>query len=263
MLGKLIKHELNDRVKNLSVFYILSIVFAILTRIFFKIENSLIFSIVASICSGITISMMVNIIINNILRFWVRFRQTMYGDESYLTHTLPCKKSVIYASKILCALFTMLISVTVIVLSVFVAYYSKENIEIFKFMLDSVGTALNVPVPTMVFVLALVLFLQYSCLLQNGFTGIILGHKMQGGKIGFSFLFGFIAYSIVQMGSLLIIFIVALFDKNIMEMFTSNTITSTEGIRTVFIIVSIAYALFMAIGYIVNVKLLKKGVNVE
>ena len=160
MLIKLLKHELNDRVKNLSVFYILSIVFAILTRIFFKIENSLIFSIVASICSGITISMMVNIIINNILRFWARFRQTMYGDESYLTHTLPCKKSTLYTSKILCALITMLISVTVIVLSVFVAYYSKENIEIFKVMLDSVGTALNVSVPTMIFVLALVLFLQ-------------------------------------------------------------------------------------------------------
>ena len=86
---------------------------------------------------------------------------------------------------------------------------------------------------------------------------------MQGGKVGFSFLFGFIAYSIVQMGSLLIMFIVALFDKSIMEMFTSNVITSTEGIQKIFIIVSIAYALFMVIGYIVNVKLLDKGVNIE
>lgn len=263
MLGKLIKHESKYMFKFLSIFYSLAIVFALLTRLFLNIENSLIFNVIGEICSGVTIAMIANTIINNIIRYWVRFRQTMYGDESYLTHTLPCKKSMIYTSKMLCALFTMLISVTVIVLSVFVAYYSKENIEIFKVMLDSIGTALNVPVPTMVFVLALVLFLQYSCLLQNGFTGIILGHKMQDGKIGFSFLFGFIAYSIVQMGSLLIMFIVALFDKNIMEMFTSNTITSTEGIRTVFIIVSIAYALFMAIGYIVNVKLLKKGVNVE
>ena len=44
-----------------------------------------------------------NIIINNVLRFWVRFRQTMYGDESYLTHTLPVEKNTLYASKMLSA----------------------------------------------------------------------------------------------------------------------------------------------------------------
>ena len=35
------------------------------------------------------------------MRMWVRFRSNFYGDESYLTHTLPIKREVLYTSKIL------------------------------------------------------------------------------------------------------------------------------------------------------------------
>ena len=50
MLTKLLKHELKDRVKNLSAFYIIAIVFAVLTRLFFMIENSLVFDVIANEC---------------------------------------------------------------------------------------------------------------------------------------------------------------------------------------------------------------------
>ena len=263
MLTKLLKHELKDRVKNLSVFYIIAIVFAILTRLFFMIENSLIFDVIAKICSGVTISMICNIIINNVLRFWVRFRQTMYGDESYLTHTLPVETNTLYASKMISALITMFISVFVIAVSVFIAYYSKENIEALKLILSSVETTFDISVANVIITLAIVLFLQYSCIMQNGFTGIILGHKMLNGKIGFSFLFGFIVYSVIQSVSLFVVFVTGLFDKNIMNMFFSNEAPSLSSIKTIMITISIMYALFVIIGYIVHVKLLKKGVNVD
>ncbi len=263
MLVKLLKHELKDRVKNLSAFYIVSIVFAILTRLFFMIENSLVFDVIAKFCSGVTISMMFNIIINNVLRFWVRFRQTMYGDESYLTHTLPVEKNTLYASKMISALITMLISVFVIALSVFIAYYSKQNIEALKFILGSVEATLDIPVANIIITLAIVLFLQYSCIMQNGFTGIILGHKMLNAKIGFSFLFGFIVYSVIQTISLAAVFVTGLCDKNIMNMFLTNETPSLSSLKTIMITISIMYALFVVIGYIVNVKLLKKGVNVD
>ena len=73
--------------KFLLIFYGLSLFFGILTRIFLNIEGSLVMNIIGQICSGATISMIFNIIINNIIRFWVRFKQNLYGDESYLTHT--------------------------------------------------------------------------------------------------------------------------------------------------------------------------------
>ena len=81
MLNKLLKYDLQYNFKVVSVFYILSIFFAILTRIFLNIENSFIMNIIGKICSGVTISMIFNIIINNIMRLWARFRNNLYKDE--------------------------------------------------------------------------------------------------------------------------------------------------------------------------------------
>ena len=97
MLKKLIKSDLKDVYKILVIFYGLSLFFAILTRLFLSIENSFIMEVIGKICSGVTISMMFNILINNLMRLWVRFKHNFYGDESYLTHTLPVDKKTLYS----------------------------------------------------------------------------------------------------------------------------------------------------------------------
>lgn len=129
MLRKLLKYDLENIYKILVVFYTLAIFFAILTRIFLNIENSFIMEIIGKICSGTTIAMIVNILINNLLRIWVRFRSNFYGDESYLTHTLPVKKETLYLSKFLTFIITLFTSFLVLGASLFIAYYSKENLE--------------------------------------------------------------------------------------------------------------------------------------
>ena len=96
MLKKLLKYDLKSINIVLIVFYGLSIFFSILTRIFLSIENSFIFNVIGQICNGTMIAMMFNIIINNLIRLWVRFKQNFYGDESYLTHTLPVEKKTLY-----------------------------------------------------------------------------------------------------------------------------------------------------------------------
>ena len=96
MLRKLLKYELKSIFKFLIIFYVLAIFFSILTRIFFSFENSLMLEILAEIAQGAAISMMCSTLINNIMRLWVRFKSHYYGDESYLTHTLPIEKSTHY-----------------------------------------------------------------------------------------------------------------------------------------------------------------------
>ena len=135
MLRKLLKYDLKNTFKLLSVFYVLAIFFAILTRIFLSIENSFVMDIIGKICSGTTIALMFNILINSIMRAWVRFKQSLYGDESYLTHTLPIDKKTLYNSKILTSLITLFISIAMIALTLFIAYYSKENIVLLKNLL--------------------------------------------------------------------------------------------------------------------------------
>ena len=140
MLKKLLKYDLESVYRVLIVFYALSLFFAVLTRVFLSIENSFIMNIIGKICSGTTIAMIFNILINNLMRLWVRFKQNFYGDESYLTHTLPIDKKTLYLSKTLASIITLFSSLLVIVLSLFVAYYSKENIEIIKNLLLPLAT---------------------------------------------------------------------------------------------------------------------------
>ena len=219
MLKKLIRYDLESIFKFLIIFYSLSIFFAILTRIFLNIDNSLIMSIIGKICSGISISMIVNILINNLMRLWVRFKNNLYGDESYLTHTLPIDKKTLYLSKVTTSVITLFTSIIVIALTLYIAYYSKENIQTLKNILLPIANAYGSTILKILSAFLFVFFLEFANALQSGYTGIILGHKMNGTKTGLSVLFGFISYMITQVFALLLIFIVALFNSDLMNLF--------------------------------------------
>jgi len=263
MLGKLLKYDLKWTYKVLIVFYILSIVFALLTRILFTIENSFVLNIVARICSGITISMFASILINNIMRLWARFVVNTYKDESYLTHTLPVKKQTIYTSRFLSALVTLFTSILVIALSIFIAYYSKENLQVVKYMLTPVAQMYDSTVLKLLLVVVFVVFLEMLFTLQIGYTGIILGHRKNNGKMPFSILFGFICYMITQGLILLALFVIGLFNKDIMNMFITNEIASVDIIKNIMYLAIGIYSVCVAIYYCVNIKLFKRGVNVD
>ena len=74
MLNKLLKYDLKYMIKSMIVFYILAIFFALLTRIFFSLEQSTIIHLIGQISLGFLISMIFNILINTMMRSWIRFR---------------------------------------------------------------------------------------------------------------------------------------------------------------------------------------------
>lgn len=263
MLKKLLKYDLQNILKILSIFYSLALFFSILTRTFFSIENSFIMSIIGHICSGITISMIFNILINNIIRLWVRFKNNFYGDESYLTHTLPIDKKTLYLSKIISAFITMITSMLVIVATLFIAYYSKENLEIIKNLLIPLVNLYDSTITIILLSFSFILFLEFMNVLQSGFTGIILGHKMNNIKTGYSVLYGFITFLTSQIFLISIMFLIALFNKDLMNIFMTSEIISVEAIKTVIYIAISLYTILIFVIYFINIKLFKKGVNVD
>ena len=64
MLSKLLKYDLKYMIKNMAIFYILSLFFAITTRILFNIEQSVIINIIGQISVGCMFSMIFSILIN-------------------------------------------------------------------------------------------------------------------------------------------------------------------------------------------------------
>ena len=263
MLKKLLKYDLKDKAKFLLIFYGLSIFFAILTRLFLSIENSFIMDVIGNICSGVTVSMLFNILINNLIRFWVRFKQSLYGDESYLTHTLPVTKKELYLSKIITAITSLFVSTLVIGLTLFIAYYSKENLELVKNILLPIADIYEVSIVGLLIVFLFIFFLEFINIIQIGYTGIILGHKMDTNKTLFSIVFGFIAYMVSQTFVLLVIFIVALFNKDMLNLFITNEMINIDILKVVVYISIVMYTLMFIACYIINVKLFKKGVNVD
>lgn len=263
MLKKLLKYDLTNIFKFLITFYSLALFFAILTRIFFQITNSFIMNLIGHICSGATIFMLASILINNIMRAWVRFKQNLYGDESYLTHTLPCPKQTLYSSKIITTIISLFISIFVIALTIFIAYYSQENIEFLKNILLPLTTTYHGTIIKILLAFFFIFFLELATALQSGYTGIILGHKMDQGKLSFSILFGFITYMVTQLFTLTIIFIVALFNQDLMNLFLTNEIISIDMIKIIIYLATTIYSINLIIGYFLNIKLFNQGVNVD
>lgn len=263
MLKKLLKYDLENVYRVLIVFYALSLFFAVLTRVFLSIENSFIMNIIGKICSGTTIAMIFNILINNLMRLWVRFKNNFYGDESYLTHTLPIDKKTLYLSKTLASIITLFSSLLVIVLSLFVAYYSKENIEIIKNLLLPLATIYDSTVISIILAFVFVCFLEIMNMLQSGYVGIVLGHRKNNNKMMFSILFGFVTYLLTQVFAIIVVFIVALFNKDLMNLFYTMESLNVDMIKFVIYLAIVIYLLNIFVLYFVNSKLFSKGVNVD
>ena len=264
MLNKLLKYDLKYMIKNMFVFYLLSIFFALTTRILFNMEQSVIINIIGQISVGCMFAMIINTLINTIMRSWVRFRDSLYKDESYLTHTLPVTKNEIYNSKFVQTLIFFFVSFVVILISLFITYYSRENWLVLTNFVRTITTGLNMSISFFITMAIIIIFLEVFNAIQCGFLGIILGNKINNGKTGYSVLFVFITYLAAQSLILGLVFVYGLFDSSIMELFKTATINiDVEAFKVLAILSSLLYIMIIFIMSILCKKELNKGVNVQ
>lgn len=264
MLSRLIKYDLKKILKFLYVFMALALFFGVLKRLF-GLADSLIWTIVASICNGACISMMCSLLINSLMRSWVTFRSSLYGDESYLTHTLPIRRETHYYAKAITGAITLFVCMIAVVLILFVTYWSKETKVLLDLLLAPLSSYLNVPVWGLAGFFFVLLFVEFFNLLQIGFTGLILGHRSNQRKVLFSVLISFGVYLLTQGITLAGMLLVGLFDPDFMNVFSTNDLLALkpEVVILLALVGSAFYVLFGIVGYVVNAKLLKKGVNVD
>lgn len=262
MLKKLLKYDLKNMLKSISIFYLLSIVFAITTRILEGLNETIVVNIITQISMGIMFSMIASSIINTLMRNWVRFKQTIYGDESYLTHTLPVTKHQILTSKSLLSAINLLITFIVCIISLLIAFYTEDNIMYLKDLTTVIATSIDINPKVSIVLVFIILYLEVYNIIISGYLGILLGHKKSNNKVGFSVLYGFITYILTQLIVLLCIYIIGLFNQDVMNVFTSNNLNYS-------IITPLIYTftlIYIVIIYIVNIvsnKVFNKGVNVE
>ena len=263
MLKKLLKYDLIWTYKLIVVFYILALIFSVIGRLLSSIENSLVFLVLAKIANGAAISMMASSLINCLMRTWVRFTRNIYKDESYLTHTIPVEKKTIYASKAISALICTFTTTLLIILCLFICYYSPTNIETLKSILELAASTYDTTVIKLLLLIITVIFLEIMFIILIGFVGIIIGHKSNQKKMAKSIIIGFALYMATQVVTLLLIYIFGLFNPNVMNLINTTDIINIEAIKTVMYAGIGIYILYIIFYYILGKKQLEKGVNVE
>ena len=174
MLNKVLKYDLKYMIRNMSVFYILALFFAIFTRILFSLEQTLMVNILGQITVGCMYSMVASVVINVLMRSWVRFKDSLYKDESYLTHTLPVSKTTIYYSKLIQALLFFIFSFIIVIISLLIVYYTKDRWIMIKNLINNITTGLNFNPWLFIIGMLGIIFLELFNAIQCGFLGIIL-----------------------------------------------------------------------------------------
>ena len=261
MLKKLLKYDLKNIYKSQIILYIITLIFAITMDICNLKIDITIFRIIYYILGFITITLIFAIIINNITRLWIRFIKNIYQDESYLTHTLPITKNQIYLSKLLTTIITIFTSLLVIVLVILIIIYPLDGLTTIKNMLETIEISSSI-LPNIIVVFTL-LIIEITYLVQIGYTGIILGHRSNNNKIINSIIYGAICYIIISVLSLLIVFIIGLTNQEIIKLFAANETPTKEVIKILITGIISMYTVFIIIFYFINIKLLKKGVNID
>lgn len=238
MLGKLMKYDLL-KYKYFMYFMISAPLAALLTRLTNAIpDKSVAVVIIDKFVSGITIGICVGMLINVVMRIFVNFEKSLYLDESYLTHTLPVNRGTIFSSKTLSSVFVVTLTYAVCVLSLCIVDADSYAAFGLKGML--------------------LVLLEVLCIVMTVFLGIIYGHRKNTKKKGFSVLYSFIIYVIEQL-PLLGIVLIAFGDV----MFTANDDAIPAKLSNYVFVFAGAYAVYVAVLYVLGKKALEKGVNVD
>lgn len=257
MLGKLLKYDLKWVYKIVVIYYGLALVFAIIGRLLSFIDNSFIFDVISKISCGVSVAMIFNILINSIIRIWVRYIHNVYKDESYLTHTLPVTKGEIYLSKVFATLITMFTSIVVSLISFFICYWNDGLIDFIKMIYPEISWGIIITT-------GIVVILELLFLLFLGLLAITIGYRSNHNKLFKSFVSGFVIYIISSFVSLGILFIIGLFNKDILDLFTSmDAVIGMDILKFLLIVAATIYLVYIVICNVISNKLLHKGVNVD
>ena len=259
MLKKLIKYDLIWINKFMLIFYIITLIICTLTRIMDNYTQSFIGNIIYLILRGCAISCFVSILINCSIRIWARFNNSIYKDESYLTHTLPVKKDTLYNSKVLSMTISTLIAITVIIFSILLVFLNKDLINIIKEIFKNKDM-------TYIYISILIIaVLEIIYMISCGIIGLLIGNRNNNNKILKTIIIGIVLYFSIQLILLGIIYLVGLFNTSINDLFHSNIIigNNISSVKSLVNLSGAIYIVFLTIMYFVGKHIFKKGVNVE
>lgn len=251
----LIKYDLKFIYKQLAIFYIIIFVLAITARLTNFDNSPFIIRFIHEFAQGAAFGFSIGMIINGGLRDWAKFKYSMYGDESYLSHTLPIKRSTLWNAKFLTSIIVIALSILTFIACIFIMFLSSENLA----LLDSFGD--NVWITICIFIATI--FCQFTFIMQAGLTGIILGHRHNNNRMVYSVIYGIILYLVVGLSIIGFCLLFSLFVPSLRAMIVDGTFSSLQDANLLLSIINIMYIIAIITSYFINRNALQHGVNVD
>lgn len=261
MLGKLLKYDLKRNMHWLWILFVCTIAIAGIGRLCEELSQTVaFFKVLAIFFDSIFYAAVVNTILQPFLRNFLNFSKNLYGDESYLTHTLPVTKNQLINSKYLTATIEIVAGALCTIAAVLIKVASPTSLAVVEQMLmaivpDGISAAVVITLGATLIICELLMFISII-----NFS-IVLGYKSNEKKVLKSFIFAAI-FSIsasmvlgIAMFGILLVFGVD---------FASETlILSGTALITLLITGIVVYLAIGILFYFLAKKQFNNGVNVD
>ncbi|MBQ7203150.1 MAG: hypothetical protein IJS03_03920 [Eubacterium sp.] len=246
MLGKLVKYDML-KYKSFLLFYLTVPVIATITHFTNAIDNkSVAMVIIDKTLSGCTIGLMLGLAINLLMRFFVNFNLSLFGDEGYLYNTLPVKRGTLYTSKSLTAVVSIIYAAVITIASILIIIGSAVG-----------GVDAGWKVLLVAFVLGIA---EMICIVLTVFLGIILGNRKDTHKKLWSIIFSVCMYAIEQAIPFAYIFI--RFGNVILTENDDKLQEQMFGLGFILPMIAV-YVAYSVIMYFLGKRALEKGINID
>ena len=189
-----------------------------------------------------------------VVRIFMRFRRNFYQDESYLTHTLPVSKKVLFGSKVLASFTVEVITILVIAACIAITMAGAADTA----WLKEVFTADNA-------LLCIVFLEEVLLLILCLFAGTVIGNRSEKHKTLIGVIMGILIYFAVAQVVGIGIGITFFANSSVRLLFqeSPDIEAAKEALKLVSGVCALTYAIGNAAVYLLTAKLFQKGVNVE
>lgn len=195
----------------------------------------------------------------------MRYTKSLFRDQGYLTHTLPVNKHQLLLSQILADVLMELISLVVILICCFIAYFTPSVLE---GILQLINEFFNVVISSRDFfnlfggTIVLCVFTLFFSFLQSLFviyTGIAIGHAFAKNKGVLSVVFCIVLnYGIGFVTGIISMIVGFVGDYAIIE------VENFVNVSNIYLTISLVESILICIGaYWLDIYLMKNKLNLE
>jgi hypothetical protein len=261
MLSKLMKYELKATSRILIPLYLVLLVISLVNRIIYTPNRNVeSFRIIDQFLLSIHATFIGVVLIVTVIYMIIRFYKNLLTDEGYLMFTLPVKVNQLITSKLLITMLWLLISVIVVMSSLFITFANPEFLSNAMKAISMAIQDLNrefggkwIMVFTQIIIMALLGIISHILLV---YVSIALGQLWSKHRIIGSFVSYMVIYTAIQF-ILIILFIP-------FGVFVSDNQTSASTLSTViFPMIIVVITLECVASFFVTNYIFKRRLNLE